>query len=80
MKCTACGYYYNDKNPNEYEIETKLGHGGTMKIVYKNKNGGKPFIEICGLSGEVRRSGSLIIRNTTPLYACPNCGTVRMDI
>ena len=78
MKCFVCGYSYNGKNPNEYEIETKTGNGCIMKTVYKN--GGKPFIEICGLSGEVRRSGNLIIRNVIPIYACPNCGTIRVGV
>ena len=46
---------YNGK-PKWIRNETKTEMAVSWKPVYKN--GGKPFIEICGLSGEVRRSGN----------------------
>ena len=68
MKCTACGYEHDNTKPGEYSVETTLGNGGTMKTTYKN--GGKPFVEIYGLLTTTRGT----------LYACPNCGTVRMEV
>lgn len=77
MKCFACGYVFDNEKPEEYRTETKLGNGGTMTTTYFQR--GRPFIRI----------GPVMLMDDTyfgaggythkPLYACPNCGTVRMD-
>jgi uncharacterized Zn finger protein len=67
MKCTACGYDDTEQKPVK-----------TERICIDGTGQKKPFIELYGLSDVVKR-GRLVIRNAIPLYACPNCGTVRMD-
>jgi hypothetical protein len=69
MKCFACGYD-DEKSPFFVIIRNHS--------VRKIADGERPFIELYGLSDVVKR-GRLVIRNALPLYACPNCGTVRMD-
>ena len=77
MKCFACGYEYDSENPEEYIFETTLGNGVKMKTIILQR--GKPFIRIGPatlMDDTVYGAGGY---THIPLYACPNCGTVRMD-
>lgn len=69
MKCAACGY---DDKAAKYVPEEE-----------------KPFIEVFGLTGGIghynyRRDGyaeyAEFIRDPVKAYACPICGTVKMEV
>ena len=72
MKCFACGY---DDTPGTVSLDVLVKDGDMIP------NGKKPFIGIYGtITGPlfVESTGKIVGKPKT-LYACPNCGTVRME-
>ena len=69
MKCAACGY--------EYEQRYGGGMNGTEEIVVK---GDDKFVRIGGHFTRPESShGYCSALQEVQLYACPKCGTVRME-
>ena len=70
MKCAACGYDDTEQEPVMTEYGCIVGSGKK-----------EPFIEIYGsIIGPLNaESSGKIVGVPKTLYACPNCGTVRMD-
>ena len=66
MKCTACGYDDTEQKPVK-----------TERICIDGTGQKKPFIELHGAT--TCRDKDLDYPLNVTLYACPNCGTVRMD-
>ena len=68
MICIACGY-------SDIDIGKSYDGGPIEPIV---KAGEKPFIELHGAT--TCRDKDLDYPLNVTLYACPNCGTVRMEV
>lgn len=70
MKCTACGY--DDIAQEPFKSEHLVIDGTGPK---------KQFIELHGatIGPWFTESSGKIVGVPVTIYACPNCGTVRMD-
>ena len=71
MKCFACGYDDTEQEPVMTEYGCIVGSGKK-----------EPFVEIigCFMKYNFNTAGDITGSECADLYACPNCGTVRMDI
>jgi rubredoxin len=90
MKCAACGYEYDNDKPGQYIQNRKTGNGGELSTITFQK--GEPWIELTivergpfftGTPDAWPTGGSIpAIKRGTPtkIYACPQCGTVRIDV
>jgi rubredoxin len=72
MKCAACGYGVNQRAPDGH-TERVFFMGCEIDVFYKNC--GKPFVLLGSL-----RIGPGPQNECPKLYACPQCGTVRMEV
>jgi len=70
MKCTACGYDDTEQKPVK-----------TERICIDGAGQKKPFIELHGatIGPWFTESSGKIVGVPVTIYACPSCGTVRMD-
>ena len=72
MKCTACGY---DEEGLARNLEFAKANGLDEILEIERKL--NPFIELHG--AKTCSDKDLDYPLNATIYACPNCGTVRMD-
>ena len=77
MKCFVCGY---DEEGLARNLEFAKANGLDEILEIERKL--KPFIELHGatIGPWFTESSGKIVGVPATLYACPNCGTVRMEV
>jgi Zn finger protein HypA/HybF involved in hydrogenase expression len=73
MKCAACGYGVNQRAPDGH-TERVFFMGCEIDVFHKD--GGRPFVKLEPALAATPRAK----KYTVSLYACPQCGTVRMEV
>lgn len=73
MKCEACGYD-DHGNSHEWVESATTDKGEKIQIVHKTNT--SPFRKYY-IKAAITTPGFI---ETEVLFACPNCGTVRMEV
>lgn len=74
MKCTACGYDDTEQGPVNTD-RIKIDGTGTKEKFIELRNVARPPFGYVNNNGTAKMTGEPAL-----LFACPNCGTVKMDI